>query len=171
MLLHVDGVFTMTADFMHKKLKKAFKLSVMISSQRTCVVARVLSASRSFQNTHRQKSIYFKLICQRIHLSQQILTEHWLLFCERKPQSIVVQTRRLFKETGEMQKPGCLPNAETKQTPKHKHKPNATKGRHPQNKVKHHAFRKMEFSHLSVPLHDDTAIPASERSSSIHPSH
>ena len=31
------------------------------------------------------------------------------------------------KRTGEMQKAGCLPNAETEQTPKHKHKPNTTR--------------------------------------------
>ena len=31
------------------------------------------------------------------------------------------------ERTGEMQKARCLPNAETKQTPKHKHKPNTTR--------------------------------------------
>ena len=75
---------------------------------------------------------------------------------------VVDQLFSRCKKTGEKQKARCLPKLK-QTTPKHKHNPNKqnNRERHPEIKVKHYAFRKIQSTERSVPLHDDIAIPSS----------
>ena len=81
---------------------------------------------------------------------------------------VVGQLFSSCKRTGEMQKARCLPNAETKQPRNTNTKKHTTRRKTPSNQSETLRFQKDEIlGTLTVPLHDDIAIPASRKMSQV----